>query len=189
MVWSKPPDHARAFGHPVPHSGSLTRRHAALPSSRVTPVEACPALRPRGCPECSPLRLQDCGLPATGNRRRFPPYGREDSPAVHNCYPFRGSITWPASSLHPAPHPSLQRRTRVRYCPAGEAFVRWDLNRFRFAPTGQLQPISWDCSHSYDFGLTLARPVSGSVGALQRVSRPASSCTMASVTATGSTSI
>ena len=21
MVWSKPPDHARAFGHPVPHSG------------------------------------------------------------------------------------------------------------------------------------------------------------------------
>src|SRR5262247_1649110 len=60
MVWSKPPDHARAFGHPVPHSGSLTRRHVALPSSRVTPVDACPALRPRWCPDCSPLRLQDC---------------------------------------------------------------------------------------------------------------------------------
>ena len=71
--WSgwKPPDHARAFGHPVPLSGSLTRRQVALPSSRVTPMDACPALRPRWCPDCSPLRLQDCCLPATGNRRLF----------------------------------------------------------------------------------------------------------------------
>ena len=39
------PDHARAFGHPVPHSGNVARRQVALPSSRVTPMEACPARR------------------------------------------------------------------------------------------------------------------------------------------------
>ena len=44
------PDHARAFGHPVPPSGYVTRRQVALPSSRVTPMVACPALRPRWCP-------------------------------------------------------------------------------------------------------------------------------------------
>jgi hypothetical protein len=69
VTWSKLPDHARAFGHPVPHSGSLTWRQVALPSSRATPMNACPALRPRWCPDHSPLRLQDCCLPATGNRR------------------------------------------------------------------------------------------------------------------------
>ena len=32
-------------------------------------MHACPALRPRWCPEHSPYRIQDCCLPATGNRR------------------------------------------------------------------------------------------------------------------------
>src|SRR5437870_916837 len=41
----KPPGHARAFGHPVPHSGYGTRRQVALPSSRVPPVKTCPARR------------------------------------------------------------------------------------------------------------------------------------------------
>ena len=35
-------------------SGSLARRQLALPSSQVTPVSTCPALRPRWCPEHSP---------------------------------------------------------------------------------------------------------------------------------------
>src|SRR5262249_61480021 len=69
MIWSKSPDHARALGHPVPHSGSLTRRHVALPSSRVPPMATCPALRPRWGPGHSPKRPQDCCLPATENRR------------------------------------------------------------------------------------------------------------------------
>jgi hypothetical protein len=69
MIWSKAPDHARAFGHPGPHSGSLTRRHVALPRSRVPLVKTCPALRPRWCPAHSPKRTQDCCLPATANRR------------------------------------------------------------------------------------------------------------------------
>src|SRR5262249_47444999 len=47
VAWSKRPTHARAFGHPVPHSGSVTRSQMALPSSRVPPVQTCPALRPR----------------------------------------------------------------------------------------------------------------------------------------------
>ena len=54
---------------PGPQSGSVTRRQAALPRSRATPMEACPALRPRWCPAHSPKRTQDCCLPATGNRR------------------------------------------------------------------------------------------------------------------------
>jgi hypothetical protein len=35
----------------------------------VCPVKTCSALRPRWCPERSPSRLQDCCLPARGNRR------------------------------------------------------------------------------------------------------------------------
>ena len=37
-----------------PHSGYETRRQAALPSSRVPPMDPCPALRPRWCPAHSP---------------------------------------------------------------------------------------------------------------------------------------
>jgi hypothetical protein len=48
------------------------RRPLALPSSRVTPVEACPALRPRWCPAYSPYRIQDCCLPVTAHRRLLP---------------------------------------------------------------------------------------------------------------------
>ncbi len=50
VVRSKRPDSARAFGHPVPHSGYETRRQVALPRSRVPPLKTCPALRPRWCP-------------------------------------------------------------------------------------------------------------------------------------------
>src|SRR5207342_2748356 len=46
----KLPCHARAFGLPVPHSSHMTRREVALPRSRATPLETCPALRPRWCP-------------------------------------------------------------------------------------------------------------------------------------------
>ena len=68
------PGHARAFGHPVPQSGSCARRQVVLPSSRATPVKTCPALRPRWCPVHSPCRTQDCCLPAHANRRLLPPY-------------------------------------------------------------------------------------------------------------------
>ncbi len=47
----------------------LPRRREALPSSRVTPLNPCPALRPRWCPARWPWREQDCCLPATSYRR------------------------------------------------------------------------------------------------------------------------
>ena len=34
-----------------------------LPSSQVTPMTACPALRPRWCPCCLPKRSKNCCLP------------------------------------------------------------------------------------------------------------------------------
>ena len=39
----------------------------------------------------------------------------EEYPCGPQLYLFRGSITRPASSRHPAPYPPLLRRTRVRY--------------------------------------------------------------------------
>ena len=47
----------------------LTRRQTALSSSRVTPLSACPALRPRWCPKHLAWRLRDCCLPGAATRR------------------------------------------------------------------------------------------------------------------------
>jgi len=47
----------------------LPRRREALPSSRITPLNSCPGLRPRWCPTRSPWRKQDCCLPADAYRR------------------------------------------------------------------------------------------------------------------------
>jgi hypothetical protein len=90
MVWSKRPDHARAFGQPVPHSGPLTRRQMALPRSRVPPLKTCPALRPRWCPRYSPKRIQDCCLPALANRRLSSPYHLESYPFLSTTIPISG---------------------------------------------------------------------------------------------------
>ena len=46
-----------------------TRKHLDLPSSQVTPMTACPALRPRWCPGRSPFRNQNCCLPSSSERR------------------------------------------------------------------------------------------------------------------------
>ena len=48
---------------------SLPRRREALPSSRVTLLPTCPALRPRWCPAHLPWREQDCCLPIDAHRR------------------------------------------------------------------------------------------------------------------------
>ncbi|SRR6266487_5120202 len=106
MIWSQSPDHTRAFGHPVPHSGSLTRRQVALPRSQATPVKTGPALSPRWCPDGSPSRLQDCCLPAGGHRRLSPPDDLEGYPCVHHDMlcgtPSRGlSSRVPSSFVRP----------------------------------------------------------------------------------------
>jgi hypothetical protein len=108
-------DYARAFDHPVPHSGHVTRRAVALPRSRATPLDACPALRPRWCPDCSPWRLQDCCLPATGNRRLSPRYRLEGYPLVHDA--THGGA--PARGLPPR---ALQLRTPIAGCARGGHF-------------------------------------------------------------------
>ena len=44
----------------------LPRRREALPSSRFTPLNTCPALRPRWCPARLPCRVLARCLPGTG---------------------------------------------------------------------------------------------------------------------------
>ncbi len=52
------------FVKPVtPYPVSHTRRQVALSSSRATPMNTCPAHRPRWCPVSSPIRFQNCCLP------------------------------------------------------------------------------------------------------------------------------
>ena len=112
VVWSKPPRPRQGLWSPGPQSGNVTRKQVALPSSRATPVHACPALRPRWCPSYSPKRTQDCCLPATGNRRLSPHYRLESYPRVHNVTHFGA----PSHGLHPR---SLQLRTPLAGCARG----------------------------------------------------------------------
>jgi hypothetical protein len=74
---------ARALGQLVPliFRPCVTRRQQALPSSRVAPVSACPALRPRWCPEdIAPLvprtaafrAKQTVGFPPVATQRGYP---------------------------------------------------------------------------------------------------------------------
>ena len=95
-----------------PTPGSVTRRQVALPSSRATPVDACPALRPRWCPQCSPKRTQDCCLPVTGNRRLSPLYNLEGYPLVHDYTHF-------GAQSRGLPPRSLQLRTSIAGCARG----------------------------------------------------------------------
>ena len=97
MAWSKRPDHARAFGHPVPHSGLYVKEPGGspkFPSSPCedmprsqTPVVSCalaiahPGLRPSSA--CKPSASHNSthfGAPSRGLPSRFPrlrtaPYG------------------------------------------------------------------------------------------------------------------
>jgi len=91
---------------PTPGMGS--RRQVALPRSRVTPMAACPALRPRWCPRHSPYRVQDCCLPALANRRLSPRL--RDILFVHDYTHFGAQ----SRGLRP-------RYTRLRTAPYGEA--------------------------------------------------------------------
>lgn len=104
--------------YPLSSGILLARRLMALPSSRAAPMDACPARGPRWCREgiaIAPSRpLPSEHLDAVG----FHPPPRA-YPTVHHYLRFRGSVTRPAPSLHPASHPPLLGRTQVRYRPAG----------------------------------------------------------------------
>jgi hypothetical protein len=79
----------------------------ALPSSRVTPMKTCPALRPRWCPERIALARSGLLPSAPLHGVGFPPSFESDYPNGPRPYRFRGSITRPAFSLPPAPHTPL----------------------------------------------------------------------------------
>jgi hypothetical protein len=82
-------------GTPLP--GSSTRRQGALPRSPVPPLSACPALRPRWRPRCSPLRAADRCLPLHCRRRLWLP--------SLQLGVIRGSTTIHISGLNPAACP------------------------------------------------------------------------------------
>jgi hypothetical protein len=92
----------------------VPRKPADLPSSRASPVNACPALRPRRPDSSTVPRSHRCCLPGAENRRR------------PRLYKFRGSITRPASSLLLASHPASRRRTRESLPTCGRALAGWD---------------------------------------------------------------
>src|SRR5262249_49480614 len=79
-----------------------TRRHLALPSSRVLPLAPCPALRPRWTPTYSPWRTQACGLPLVPPRRLSLVHCRQGYPYGPQLDTFRGSLTRPGVLLSPA---------------------------------------------------------------------------------------
>ena len=88
-------------------SGISGGRQSALPSSRVAPVSACPALRPRWCPKdiaITPPRLLPSGI---NKPSAFPLWLPRAVIPMTTTTLFRGSITRPAPSLRPASHTPL----------------------------------------------------------------------------------
>ena len=148
VTWWKHSDHARAFGHPVPHSGNVVKETGGSPTFPSSPCEDMPR---------SQTPVVSCAL-------ALPHPGLLPSSA---CKP---------SASHDSTHFGAQSRglpsryTRLRTAPCGEArgFAPDLLARrssggtcTRCAPTGKQQPISWSNLQSQGFGLPLARPVHG----------------------------
>ena len=69
VTWSKRPDNARAFGHPVPQSGNIVKEPGGSPKFPSSPCEDMPRSQTPVASCVSPKRTQDYCLPATGNRR------------------------------------------------------------------------------------------------------------------------
>ena len=119
-------------------SGAPGGRQMALPSSRVVPLNVCPALRPRWCPARSPFRFQDCCLPFRQQRRLSPVLSWLS--LVHNHILFRGSISRPAFLIHPVPYFHYWFCTWVSLltCWLGFDQMGFELRRdTRLAPIGQ----------------------------------------------------
>ncbi len=115
VTWSKRPVHARAFGHPVPHSGHVVKETGGSPTfpsypSRHMPRSQTPVV------SCA-LAIAHPGLLPSGQWKpsAFLSVLPGEISLCPRLYPFRGSITRPASSLHPAPYGPLRGGTRVHY--------------------------------------------------------------------------
>ena len=104
VLWSKRPEHARAFGHPVPQSGMCVKETDGSPKFPSSPYEDMPR---------SQTPVVSCALAIT--HPGLLPSSALDTVGFPTTYIFRGSITRPTFSLHPAPYGPLQGGTRVRY--------------------------------------------------------------------------
>jgi hypothetical protein len=100
----------------------LRWRHVALSSSRVNPLRACPALRPRWCPVNSPSRAPNCGLLSDEKYRLSLGYAAQVMLSHHNLRSFRGSITRPARLFPPASNSPLLDCMRSSLLPCGLSF-------------------------------------------------------------------
>ena len=99
-----------------------TRKHLDLPSFRVTPVNTCPALRPRWCPDRIAI-ARSALLPSNlGTLSAFTLsalFTLKGYPYDHHHTWFRGSITQPASLIHPASY------SRLRACTWASLLTCW----------------------------------------------------------------
>ena len=118
------------------------RRREALPSSRITPLNTCPALRPRWCPARSPWRGQDCCLPTALHTVGFGS-GCPDLSCCPPLYIFRSSMTRPVFSPSPLLRtPPLGDRPSVRLPTWWLAFGRVGLEAFASHPLGNIDDVS-----------------------------------------------
>jgi hypothetical protein len=97
-------------------------RMLGLPSSRVPPVETCPALGPRWCPDRH-RRLAGWDVAFRAG---------EHVGSTTTTTRFRGSMPRPVSSLLLAPHDGLLRRTQDSLPACRRALAGWDY-----------QPLFW----------------------------------------------
>lgn len=83
-----------------------------LPSSQTTPMNTCPGLRPRWCPEYSPYRTQDFCLPNILKPSAFPfRFGKVISKTT--TMPISGLNTEPVFLIHSAPDSRYRVDLRV----------------------------------------------------------------------------
>ena len=130
VSWWQPLEHARAFGHPVPHSGLLIKETGGSPKFPSSPSEDLPRSQ-------TPVGSWGLAIPHPG----LLPSSACTPSAHHNSTHF-GAQSRGLSS----------RYTRLRTAPCGEArgfatdlLARLSSGRtctVRFSPTGQQQPIS-----------------------------------------------
>jgi hypothetical protein len=98
---------SRGVLYPGPPYPSLRERRLDLPSSLTSPLDACPALRPRLVPPSTAAGWGECCLPDQLSRR-----------PLYNIIRFRGSITRPASLLLLASYSDYSYARRIHYRPA-----------------------------------------------------------------------
>ena len=104
VVWSKLPNHARAFDHPVPQSGYVVKETGGSPTFPSSPSEDMPRSQ-TPVVSCALAKAHPGLLPSSHWKpSAFPLVSPGGLSCCPRRYSFRGSITRPAASFHPAPY-------------------------------------------------------------------------------------